>query len=87
MTYRDETLILREKLAEIETDGVRLEGRIAGLDVALAEAEDRERVATRELASLPIKRGARRFSARIMGSSTGRSSAWPRMRWFISSTV
>jgi hypothetical protein len=67
VTFRDETLILRERLGELEVERARQEGRRAGLEVALAEAEERLDHAERELARLPGRRRVKRMSARTLG--------------------
>ncbi len=71
MTYRDETLMLRERLGELGAEQARLEGRLQGLDVALAETEERIQVARRALAALPAKERAKRLGAGVVGVLAG----------------
>jgi hypothetical protein len=67
VSYRDETWMLRERLGELEEEHARASGRVAGLEVALAEAEERERDADRAFSALKLRRGAKRATARIFG--------------------
>lgn len=67
MTYRDESVILREKLLELEAESARLEGRAAGLEVALQEAVNEAEDAQAALDDFPRQKARRWYSAKVLG--------------------
>jgi hypothetical protein len=71
MTYRDETLVLRERLLALESERARLEGPRHGLEIAIAEAEEAANAAHEKLLVLPRRAHAKRATARTLGFILG----------------
>ena len=67
MPYRDERLILRGKLGELETEAARLDGRVAGLQHAVYEAYDRRQQAQVQLSRAPFRRRFKKVVALLLG--------------------
>jgi len=67
VTYRDETLALRERLAELETERARLEGRNAGLTMAVADAREQLTELRSQIAQIPLRQGVKGTLARVLG--------------------
>lgn len=67
MTYRDESIALRERLVELDAERHAAEGRAAGLRVAVAEARQAAADAEASLAALP----RRSFLRKLLGGALG----------------
>jgi len=70
MAFRDETLILRERLGELDAEHATLEAQIRERERALAVAQEEHDDARRALATLPRRGRARTRFAQVLGALT-----------------